>query len=111
MIGRRAPARLDEHDPTDRCALIHCYAHDIDEPGHGYLTCPECGHLYRTPSELRRAYLRESWRTLRYEWSTDPRVGPLTRWAVRRDALICAVGGLFRPAGRISFCQYCLVDF
>ena len=40
------------HRVTAACTLDHCSFHDVDEPGTGYLTCAECGHLYRTAEEM-----------------------------------------------------------
>jgi uncharacterized C2H2 Zn-finger protein len=43
------------------CGSIHCFIHNVDEPGPGYLGCPECGHLFKTKRALRVAY-RHAWR-------------------------------------------------
>jgi hypothetical protein len=44
------------HEVTQACAGIHCWIHDVDEPGTGYRACFECGHLYRTEQELVNEY-------------------------------------------------------
>lgn len=49
------------HEPTDDCWDWHCVIHDVDEVGDGYLRCGECGHLYLTRRELRKAYRRMIW--------------------------------------------------
>lgn len=83
------------HEPTDTCLPDHCYWHDVDEPGAGYITCGECGHLYRTARELRRAYRRQvlggrSW-------------GVPLSWRLWK--------ALTARARSIYFCQMCIHDF
>ena len=41
------PGANKPHRPTPYCADIHCYFHDIDEPGPAEKVCFECGHRYR----------------------------------------------------------------
>jgi hypothetical protein len=84
-----------EHQPTTECLPVHCHWHNVDEPGTGYISCPECGHLYRTPGELRRAYRRHM--LTRPNWGVPlwPRL-----WAA-----------LTVRASRITFCQECIHDF
>lgn len=48
--------RLEQHEPTAACHDIHCYIHNVDEPGPGYVSCGECFHLYRSAGDLRRAH-------------------------------------------------------
>jgi hypothetical protein len=84
-----------EHEPTDACQADHCWWHNVDEPGTGYITCPECGHLYRTARELRRAYRRQ----LR-----NGRRWGIPRWRILLRALTIR-------AKKISFCQECIHDF
>lgn len=86
-----------EHEATDACAPDHCHWHSVDEPGTGYILCGECGHLYRTASELRRAYRREVMRGPRY-FSGPP-------WWCR------AWRALTIRASKIYFCQECIHDF
>lgn len=57
--------RLGQHEPSDVCGSIHCFIHNVDEPGPGYLSCGECFHLYRTAGDLRRAHRRVMWGTMR----------------------------------------------
>lgn len=59
--------RLEQHEPTVACHDIHCFIHNVDEPGVGYLTCPECFHLYRSRRELRRAHRAAMWPAMRGE--------------------------------------------
>lgn len=87
--------QTDEHQPFVSCAPVHCHWHNLDEPGAGYITCLECGHLYRTAGELRRAYRRQMFRI--------PRFG-VPRWRIAWAALTAR-------AARISFCQECIHDF
>ena len=45
------------HEPTDECWGIHCSWHNLDEaPDGAYRVCAECGHVYRTAEDLRRAW-------------------------------------------------------
>jgi hypothetical protein len=83
------------HPPTDACLPDHCHWHDEDEPGGGYVLCGECGHLYRTARDLRRAYRREV-------LSGSGFGIPLWRrfWAA-----------LTVRADQITFCQECIHDF
>jgi hypothetical protein len=98
------PLTAGQHEPTDACNDIHCYSHMVDELGPGYLACLECGHMYRTAGELRRAYRAALWRT----WHDHRRLfGPdfgsglaATLW---RMATV--------RASKIYFCQHCLHDF
>jgi hypothetical protein len=98
-------ARLDEHEPSDRCAGMHCYSHHVDEPGGGVLACAECSHLYRRWGDLRRAHRASLWRAAR---------GELRRF----------LGDAWHPswwrflwhlftvrAGGIYSCPYCAADF
>lgn len=84
------------HEPTDRCAPLHCHSHDVDEVADKlYIACYECGHVYRTPGELRRAY--------RHAVLRRPRFGIPWRLLLWHAA--------FARASRISFCQHCIHDF
>lgn len=84
-----------EHEPTDACIDVHCHWHNVDELGTGYITCGECGHLYRTARDLRRAYRREV--------LSRPGFGISLRWRLWRAMTI--------RARRIYFCQECIHDF
>lgn len=86
--------RVEQHEPTDACTA-HCYSHNVDEPGDGYIRCFECGHLYRTAGELRRAYRREVMHV--------PSLG-IPRWRVLVKAATVR-------ASRVFFCQECIHDF
>lgn len=87
-----------QHEPSNACATIHCHSHHVDEPGPGHIICGECGHVYRTAGELRRAYRREVVRGLRFAGPGDP-------W-LRRLVKALAV-----RARDIRFCQECIHDF
>lgn len=93
------------HEPSDKCAGIHCHWHNVDEPGPGYLGCFECGHLYRTAGDLRRRYRQQlrdmipppalRWGRLQLWWfHWLPQLWP---WWPRIQ--------------RIYFCQECAHDF
>lgn len=103
----------DQHEPTDACIGVHCHSHGIDEAGDGYIGCYECGHLYRTAGELRRAYRRKAAEIalsdLRnpHHWART--VG--TPLATRLAAVASLVRLPFIRAGRIGFCQECIHDF
>lgn len=93
---------LVKHGPSDDCHG-HCYSHHVDEPGRGYITCIECGHLYRTKRDLRRAYRRG------FRQTVQPR-------RLLSDDLDMGWGGyLWRlltvRASTIYFCQECSHDF
>lgn len=76
---------------------MHCYSHHVDEPGDGaYIWCFECGHVYRTAGDLRRAYRRQYWETSKH--FGDPVWRRLWRVAAIR-------------VKNIHFCQECIHDF
>lgn len=83
------------HEPTDACADVHCYSCHLDESGAGYIVCLECGHIYRTARDLRRAYRREVLRR--------PGFGAPRWWRIWRALTV--------RASRITFCQECIHDF
>lgn len=83
------------HEATDACIADHCHWHDVDEPGSGYILCGECGHLYRTARELRRAYRR----------------AVMTRRRFGVSWWFCLLHAVTVRAGRVSFCQHCIHDF
>lgn len=84
----------DEHDPINACRDVHCHSCNVDEPGYGFIRCAECGHLYRTAGELRRAYRTRL---------AGPALG-VPRWRRLWRALSIR-------ASDISFCQECIHDF
>lgn len=100
------------HEPTPDCSDVHCYSCDEDEDGPAYIICAQCGHLYRTAGELRRAYRRQFYRMARKppEFSftqeesraIDPGPIPLRRvlWELATIR-----------AKHIHFCQHCTHDF
>lgn len=126
---RRAFSPLrDEHGPTLTCAGEHCAWHNVDEPnppGGGYISCPECWHLYPTARALRKAYRRQAFKIFWDDlWGGGPRLpgrdDPI--WndspdGVRpprfpRTRLVWAILRLpFVRASKITFCQYCVHDF
>lgn len=88
-----------EHEESDRCAGYHCLSCGVDEDGPHYRACFECGHLYRSQRELRRAYRRvikdhhgDDHRSLVEGWHHWR-----ARWLTR--------------ASQIHFCQECSHDF
>lgn len=81
---------------------MHCHWHNVDEPGPGYIGCGECGHLYRTAGQLRRAYRRVIWQMWRYDAQPGARLPWLWRTLWRAATV---------RARRISFCQECIHDF
>lgn len=85
----------EQHEPSFLCVDYHCYSHGVDEPGEGYIGCYECGHLYRTARDLRRAYRRQVMR--------GPMFG-MSKWRCRWRALTVR-------ASKIYFCQECIHDF
>lgn len=111
-----------EHEPDDSCAgeggsSAHCWAHNVDEyvgTGPVYQACIECGHLYRSKRELRRAYLRVHWQFFTAAWRDrhmresyptelrDPPLAELAHWVWR---------ALTVRASKIYFCQHCIHDF
>lgn len=96
--------RVEMHEPDDLCHG-HCHIHHVDEPGEGYIGCFECGHLYRTARELRRAYRRvvldmartEPWFRSKPGWEQGKFRTWWQAWTVR--------------AKHINFCQHCIHDF
>lgn len=94
------------HEPTEVCYGQHCHVHHVDETGPSYIVCGECGHLYRTRGELRRAYRREFWQVSRRWRTSTPFPGdrpPGLLSCLRRMIMI--------KAEEISFCQHCIHDF
>lgn len=98
--------RLDQHEPSAACHDVHCFAHNVDEPGPGYLGCQECFHLYRTPRDLRRAHRANCRQAIHKEWwTTEP------FWAVLRAWISCRWHLLTVRAKDIYFCPECGHDF
>lgn len=98
--------RTYEHQIADACATVHCHWHNVDEPDDkAFLCCLECGHVYRTKRELRRAFRRASLRHLdrHYPWFRSNSFYPSVV-RILWDALTVRVD-------RITFCQLCLHDF
>lgn len=89
-----------QHEPSEACAGRHCYEHHVDEDPDGtYLACLECGHVYRTAAELRRAYRRLWDRLVRADFR---------RWPIEAAALW--LGSRFRRARSVRSCPYCAHD-
>lgn len=106
------------HEPTEECNNWHCYAHGVDEvrgAGASYMGCAECGHVYRTPRELRSEYRRVFWRMMVHDRSALRKVGlpgdeafvDVGRWARLR----CIWHSTFIRARDIIFCPLCTHDF
>lgn len=89
IVGTAIP-----HQESDRCNGLHCHSCNLDEQGHAYQWCSECGHGYETPQDLRTAYLQEA---------------PYGPWHWRWWRIV------FTPAhkllDRITFCPLCMHDF
>jgi hypothetical protein len=100
MRGER-PVNTEPHEVTDACFTFHCHWCNVDEPGNGYILCGECGHLYRTKGELRRAYRRA---ILSLDRRTFLGIKPMPRWKIWWKVLTIR-------AKNIYFCQYCIHDF
>lgn len=85
----------EQHEPSDQCWGLHCYSCHVDEPAEpSFLICGECGHVYRTARELRRAYRRQLVLTKMF--------GVPWRSIIAR--------ALTARARRILFCQHCTHD-
>jgi len=92
------------HQPTDACHDVHCYSCHVDEIGTGFIVCGECGHLYRTAGDLRRAY-RRRFREVHKRWQefdiiTARLPGYRAWWRI-----------LTIRVKNIHFCQHCIHDF
>lgn len=94
---------LVKHDEDDYCQG-HCWWHEVDEVGDGYIRCYECGHLYLTARDLRRAYRSQQWAMMKsFRWRPIPGFEPST-WSV--------LWSIFTTRAKdISFCQLCIHDF
>ncbi|GAA4439665.1 hypothetical protein [Phytohabitans houttuyneae] len=67
----------------------HCFSCQRDEPAvRAYVVCGECGHVYRTARELRRACRREFAYLLRADWPRAPWRGSQPAFVDSRPALI-----------------------
>lgn len=86
----------EQHAPTAECESLHCYSCHVDEPADGteYIVCRECGHVYLTAWELRRAYRHMLWQVFRLEGMRNR----LWLWLTVR-------------ARRLPFCPKCSHDF
>jgi hypothetical protein len=97
------------HEPQDACNGQHCWSHDVDEPIQDgekvYISCFECGHVYRTKGELRRRYLAVEKQMMRDSFD---RYG---FWNGVCDLMFWLVDVLTKRASRINFCQHCTHDF
>lgn len=100
-------AGVTVHDPTDTCTKVHCYGCGQDHPQQrAWLWCFECGHAYRTPGELRRAYRRVLLASIRHErlpWLRGNEFDPSKLRILWQAVTI--------RASKIYFCQLCLHDF
>lgn len=96
---------LVAHDQDDNC-VGHCWWHEVDEVGDGYIRCGECGHLYLTKRDLVRMYRSKSWEMFRsrpFRWRGVPGFEP--------SGLAELWGILTTRAKDIDFCQLCIHDF
>lgn len=90
---------LVKHNQDDHCQG-HCWWHEVDEVGDGYIRCFECGHLYLTKRDLRRAYQAALWSMIRDGWKRNRRISHHLVWNM-----------LTRRTKDIFFCQVCAHDF
>ena len=52
-----APDPASVHEPTEACAAVHCWSHDVDEPDPvAWRICFECHHVYPGPEDLQREW-------------------------------------------------------
>jgi hypothetical protein len=79
------------HEISERCNGTHCHSCGLDETGHAFEWCLECGHGFRTEHELVDAYRRRAPRS------------PWWRWLLLQIAPL--------RGDRITFCPLCLHDF
>lgn len=89
-------ANFEEHFETDECWNWHCTVHAVDEVTSGrklVIRCFECGHLYRSPRELRKTFRSEVIDKLKYPWH-------ITVWLK-----------LTLRVNQINFCPHCAHDF
>lgn len=76
--------------------------------GDVYRVCLECGHVYNTAKELKKAYRKNnscSWKELR----CMKRELNMTLMDCVKDKL--SIKKFIIPADEIFFCQYCIHDF
>jgi hypothetical protein len=87
---------LIAHEVTDDCRRWHCHTHQVDEVDTDFWTgCYECGHIYLTARELRRAY--------RAQMLSLPRCD-VPRWRVVWNAWTVRTS-------KIYSCPHCTHDF
>lgn len=109
---RHAPASLGCNEG------LHCHSCNLDEPAVGYISCPECFHVYRTGAALWRAYMGQHLRL----WRKDvrhpliPPTGiPGVRWVdlhlPRLVSTWILLRSVFTRPAEITFCQECTHDF
>lgn len=49
-------SRTEKHDVSSVCSGLHCWEHDVDEVGPGYIRCGECYHVWPTAAALLLAH-------------------------------------------------------
>ena len=55
-----APDLVNPHEESEACGGTHCHSHGLDESDVGaWRVCGECGHVYRSPEDLRRVWADE----------------------------------------------------
>lgn len=107
------------HEPgSELCdPKLHCHSCNVDEPGGpAFEWCLECGHVYRTARDLRRAY-RRAWTQLTFNrpkgvGQFDDLFAPaVSGFGSRRHELWGWLRSRFVRAKDITFCQECTHDF
>lgn len=93
------------HEPGAACEGWHCYSCNEDEYGSGYVLCLECGHIWRTARDLRRAYRRQYWRASKPLTLMGAVEFPGIPWWFRAWHVVTV------RADKITFCQLCIHDF
>lgn len=131
---------VDQHEPGHPLCtpLFHCHSHHVDEAeDRVFVSCGECGHVYRYAGSMWWAYLRESFKLFCQEMREPLRPPTLPTW--EPDAVQAEVGNLvllpapegayhwslrwprafalvqmarapFTRPSQITFCQECIHD-
>lgn len=108
---------------------MHCFSCNKDEqvpPGGAFAICPECYHVYPSPEDLKKAYLRKAFEIFKVDMKGNPKGGivlygrdgkvdDFIPWSPPRFMRLMAcwfmIRSVFRDPNKISFCQECIHDF
>lgn len=87
------------HEVTEECMPWHCAScHEDHMAGPKlYVSCSECGHIYRSPSTLWWAQLREVWRCRKV-------------WGGLKAYIPALIANVFQRARKIHTCPLCASD-